>query len=154
MLAEEWPRLPHVRASLQLLVYRYPNHQTGVSRWEYELLKYTKEKGPRVARVIGHTMGNNFDGDLVGDLYLFSRLGRLADSELAHPLVTISGNPYSIRNCEVALTEAGESVLARRANAVELNGIDDWILGVHLDSRQESVWYEKEGALIRASERV
>jgi hypothetical protein len=60
----------------------------------------------------------------------------------------MSGDPYDPHNCEVALTEAGEAVLAARANAVELNGIDDWILGVHLDSERGSVWFRKEGTLI------
>ena len=45
-------------------------------------------------------------------------------------------------------TDAGESVLAGHANAVELNGIDDWVLGVHLDSENGSVWYRKDGALV------
>jgi hypothetical protein len=47
----------------------------------------------------------------------------------------------------VALTGAGELVLNGRANAIELNGIDDWVLGVHLDSKQGRVWYRKDGAL-------
>jgi hypothetical protein len=148
VLSEESPPLQHSRASLQVLVHRYPDHQTGLGRWESELLQYTKEKGPKVARVIGHTIGHNFDADLVGDEYLFSRLRRLAGSELAHPLVTMSGDPHRMRNCEVVLTDAGESVLTARANAVELNGIDDWILGVHLDSKCRSVWYQKEGTLV------
>jgi hypothetical protein len=93
-------------------------------------------------------VGLNFDADLVGDLVLFARLHQLASPDLAHPLVTLSGDPHDLRNCQVALTEAGESVLAARANAVELNGIDDWVLGVHLDSRHGSVWYHKDGTLV------
>jgi hypothetical protein len=60
----------------------------------------------------------------------------------------MSGDPYDMRTCEVVLTDAGESVLATRTNAVELNGIDDWILGVHLDSKRGSVWYQREGTLL------
>jgi hypothetical protein len=73
---------------------------------------------------------------------------QLGDSALAHPLVKISGNPTTMRDCEVSLSEAGESVLAGRANAVELNGIDDWVLGVHLDSKLDRVWYRKDGVLM------
>jgi len=53
-----------------------------------------------------------------------------------------------MRGCEVALTETGDAVLAGRANAVKLNGIDDWVLGVHLDAAHGSVWYRKDGALV------
>lgn len=147
-LSEKVPHLQYSRASLRRLIQRYPDHQTGLGRWESELLKSTKEKGPRAIRIIGHTMGRNFDADLVGDPWLFSRLRELASSDLTHPLVTMSGDPYDMRNCEVVLTDAGKSALAGRANAVELNGIDDWILGVHLDSKRGSVWYYKEGTLI------
>jgi len=42
-------------------------------------------------------------------------------------------------------------VLAGDANAVELNGIDDWVLGVHLDSATGAVWYLKQGTLERAA---
>lgn len=93
-------------------------------------------------------MGNNFGSDLVGDPYLFSRLRGLASSNLAHPLVTMSGDPYDMRNCGVVITDVGESVLAAEANAVDLNGIDDWILGVHLDSERGSVWHQREGKLV------
>ena len=150
VLSEESDLLPHSRASLQPLVYRYPDHRTGLGRWDSELLRKAKEKGPKATHVIGHTMGENFDSDLVGDVYLFSRLRRLANPDLAYPLVAMSGDVYSMRGCEVALTEAGASVLAGRSNAVELNGIDDWILGVHLDSTRGSVWYQEEGTLVIA----
>jgi len=148
VLSEETADLRHSRAGLRPLVHRYPDYQTGLGRWESELLKRTQEKGPRAARVIGEVMGLNFDADLIGDAVLFARLRQLASSDLAHPLVTLSGDPSDLRNCQVALTNAGEAVLAARANAVELNGIDDWVLGVHLDSRHGSVWYQKDGALM------
>ena len=140
--------VPHFKSSLEQIIRRYPDHQTGLGRWDFELLKYTKEMGPKVTRVIGETAGLNFDADLVGDPYLFWRLRRLGASDLAHPLVALSGDPYNMRDCEVAITEVGELVLAGRANAIELNGIDDWVLGVHLDSSQGSVWYRKRSTLV------
>ena len=148
VLSEETTHLPHSRAGLKRLILRYPDYQTGLGRWESELLIRTKEKGPRATRVIGDVMGLNFDADLMGDHNLFARLRQLASPDLACPLVTLSGDPYDMRKCQVALTDAGEAVLAARANAVELNGIDDWILGVHLDSESGSVWYHKEGTLV------
>lgn len=147
-LSEQSAPLRYCRDSLQLMVQRYPDYQTGLSRWDAELLRYVKENGSKVVRVIGETLGRNFDADLVGDAYLFSRLRRLAGPDLAHPLVSISGDPTRMRGCDVVLTDAGQSVLAGRANAVHLNGIDDWVLGVHLDSRRGSVWYHKDGILV------
>ena len=42
-----------------------------------------------------------------------------------------------MRTCGVALTDAGRSVLEGRTSAVELNGIDEWVLGVHISSERE-----------------
>jgi hypothetical protein len=140
--------LPHFRSALQTLLRRYPDHQTGLGRWDAELLKYVRERGPRVVRVLGWTMGDNFDADLVGDGYLFSRLLQLGSPGRAHPLVSISGDPTNMRTCEVSLTAAGHAVLDGRANAIELNGIDDWVLGVHLSSERGTVWYQKDGTLV------
>jgi len=151
MLAEASTCVPHCQSSLRYMILRYPDHATGLGRWDCELLKYTEKKGPKVTRVIGHLMGNNFDADLVGDAVLFARLRRLGAVDVAHPLVRLSGDQTNIRDCEVTLTEAGEAVRAGRANAIELNGINDWVLGVHLDSKRGTVWCRKDGALYEAN---
>jgi len=150
LLAEDSPRVPHLRPALRPLVDRYPDRRTGLGRWDAELLKYVATKGPRVVHVIAYTMAWDLGPDLVGEAYLFSRLHRLADARLPRPLVTLSGDRTAIRACEVALTDAGAAVLAGEANAVELNGIDDWVLGVHLDSGTGAVWYRQQGRLVRA----
>jgi hypothetical protein len=137
----------YLRNAARQLIERFPDHKTGLGRFDLELLKQTSSH-QRAVRVIGNTLAENFDADMVGDAYLFSRLLQLGDSALAHPLVKISGNPTIMRDCEVSLSEAGESVLAGRANAVELNGIHDWVLGVHLDSKLDRVWYRKDGVLM------
>jgi hypothetical protein len=137
----------HFRNAARQLIERFPDHKTGLGRFDLELLKQASSH-QRVVRVIGNTLAENFDADMVGDAYLFSRLLQLGNSALAHPLVKISGNPTTMRNCEVSLSEAGERVLAGHANAVELNGINDWVLGVHLDSKLDNVWYRRDGALM------
>jgi hypothetical protein len=46
------------------------------------------------------------------------------------------------------MTEAGQRIVSGAVNAVELNGIDDWIGGVHLDSSSNRVWFTKDGHVI------
>jgi hypothetical protein len=145
LLSGESASFPFMHPALQPLVERYPDRATGLGRWDAELLRRVKENGPSAVRVIGHTLGNNIDSDLVGDGYLFSRLRQLADPKLPYPLVSLAGDATSMRNCQVTVTEAGEAVLRSEANAVALNGIDDWVLGVHLTS--ERLWYRSGGAI-------
>lgn len=148
LMAGPSTHLPHLQASLSTLLHRYPDRQTGLGRWDRELLRCVQGKGPSVVRTIGEVMGLNFGADLIGDGYLFSRLRCLAAPNVAHPLVSLSGDSHNMRECQAFLTETGEQVLAGRANAIELNGIDDWILGVHLDSRHGRVWCRKEGVVV------
>ena len=82
------------------------------------------------------------------DCYLFSRLRRLADLLLRAPLVALAGDPTSMRGCEATVTENGRAVFDGRENFVKLNGIDDWVLGVHLDSARGKVWYRQDDTLV------
>ena len=143
--------LPFLQPALNKLLTRFPHAHSGVNRWEHELLKYTRDLGPRASRIIGYTMGDNFGPDLIGDAYLFSRLRRLADTSHAHPLLSLSGDRATLRGTEVRLTDAGHEVLAGRANFVALNGIDDWVGGVHLDSTLGRVWFHSGDSLIPVS---
>lgn len=140
--------LPFLQRSLISLLYHYPDLSTGLNAWEYQLLQYTRDEGPNATRVVGYTIAHDMDSpEWMGDTYLFQRLHRLADTTLPKPLLTLSGNTKRLRETEVRLTQYGEAVLAGKGNAVEWNGIDDWVAGVHLDSRNGRVWFRKEQTL-------
>ena len=142
--------LPFLQRSLFALLYRYPGLRTGVNAWEYQLLRYVREQGPKATRVLGSTMAHDMDfPDWVDDGYLFQRVHRLADAALPRPLLTVMGETQTLRGTLVHLTRDGEDVLAGNANAVEWNGIDDWIGGVHLDSRHGRVWFHEGHTLVR-----
>jgi Domain of unknown function (DUF1835) len=148
-LARGAGHLPFLSRSLRLLLARYPDYQTGLSIWDRLLLQYTLDQGPRAVRIVGSAMTHDFHyPDGVGDVYLFARLQRLADPRLPRPLVVLEGSGTAMRNTEARLTDGGRAVLRGEANAVQLNGIDDWVAGVHLDSRTGRVWFNQEGTLV------
>lgn len=146
--AAEASPMPLLHQALCQLVYRYPDQQSGIGVWDAKLLHYTAEIGPKAARIIGSTMVYAETLDHVGDTYLFRRLTALAYANLASPLISITGNARIIRGCEVKLTPFGEKVLAGEANHVEVNGIDDWVGGVHLSSAEGNVTFRDDGALV------
>jgi hypothetical protein len=86
--------------------------------------------------------------DRVGDDYLFARLRRMADPGLRHPFLALAGNPAVMRGLEARLTATGVEALAGRANFVALNGIDDWIGGVHLKAGQGRLWFRDRDTLV------
>jgi len=147
-LAEDTSPLPFLSRSLRSLLDHYPDASTGLNRWETTLLKHTDSKGPSAVRIVGYSMGDALDSpDLVGDAYLFSRLRRLGDPSLAHPALVLSGTITELRGTEARLIETGRDSLAGKANFVDLNGIDDWVGGVHLDSTRGRVWFRRDGGL-------
>jgi hypothetical protein len=76
-------------------------------------------------------------GDFPGDIELFSRLRLTVDSALAHPAATISHAQLRVRGTAAGLAPDGDGFFAVSSNFVELDGIDVWINGVHLDSHAE-----------------
>ncbi len=134
--------------ALRALMARYPAPDRGLNLWERRLLENCRHQF-KSARVVGFTLAAAFDSDSpdhVGDYYLFERLRRLADSALAHPLLSFRGDPFSgspegpLRKTEVAITDVGERVLRGDADCIDLNGIDDWVGGVHLSAAEGRVW--------------
>lgn len=121
--------MPIVHRAVNELLYRYPDARSGLGVWDERLLRYTLERGPAAARVIGYTMASS-SLDWQGDAYLFYRLISMAAAR--SPLISLTGSRTTMRGCEVRPTSFGQDVLAGNANNVHENGIDDWIGGVHL----------------------
>ena len=151
LLKEKAAVLPSLRRALKVLIERYPDAGTGLNYMDWELLQHTRMHGPRVVPVIANTMVSNAEHlDPVGDMYLMDRMERLADTSLPHPALELTGDPGSMRECTVKITAAGEEILAGRKDFVSLNGIDDWVGGVHLDSKAGMVWFRRGDELVRA----
>ena len=143
--------LPLLGPALGKMLFGYPDLRSGVNRYDTQLLVSTKTDGPTVARVIASAMKAFFfeQDECVGDNWLFWRLRRLADPKLPHPAVTLTGQRTTMRGTEASLTAEGERVLNGELNFVKLNGIDDWVGGVHLDSRAGDVWFNNDQMIVR-----
>ena len=134
--------------AMSTLIERYPDTVRGVSHWDAALLAALPDSGSSAFTVIGGAIGaNHHHLDPVGDMYLFWRLRRMTFG-VREPLITIAGDPTSMRDCLVIPTELGKAVRDGRANHAAINGIDDWIGGVHLHAKNGSPWYRRAGELI------
>lgn len=145
--AECWPR----RAARSLL-NRYPDIRTGLTRWDEVLLHGVRRNGPNAIRTIGDRLRVSIEDESVGDGWLWSCLCRLGERSQPYPLVKIRcDGGREMRHAEVALTSAGESVLAGKSNAVVLNGIDRWAGGVRLTSADGRLWFRDGDRLISSA---
>ncbi len=142
--------LPLLHNALRKILWRYPDVRSGLNRYEVQILASTTNDGRLAAGIIGDTMKTICVlSEGPGDNWLFWRLRRLGDPSLPHPALELSGEQTRLGDTEVRLTAVGEQMLRSEANFVELNGIDDWVGGVHLDSQDGNVWFHQEGTLVR-----
>lgn len=131
-----------IQNAARAILHRYPKQSDGLGFWAELLLRNVNLRGPRAVAVIGFTMAGLDKLDWLGDLELFKRLLAMAAPESRSPLIEIEGDRTDMRDCTVSLTPAGLSVLQGQQSAIELNGINEWIGGVHLTS--EAVTYREQ----------
>jgi hypothetical protein len=142
---------PFLREAVGKVMRRYPRRHSGLPFWDLRLLHHVRAHGPKAPAILGAMIAEmNADADLVGDLYTFSRLVRMASPAASNPLVDLSGNRQQIGRTEVLLTEFGEEVLEGVKASWPANPIDDWAGGVHLSSADNHLWFEDDGRLVRA----
>jgi hypothetical protein len=134
--------------AVRKLARRYPDRASGLPYWDRRLLHQVRARGPKAADVLAATVGEMFeDADLVGDLYTFSRLVRMA--AVPRPLVELAGNRQQPDRTAVRLTGFGEEVLAGKASFLSANPLDEWVGGVHLSTAHHQLWLEEDGLIVR-----
>ena len=155
ILEEKTPCLPLLQKALWNLFYRYPDISTGLSRFDEIILDGANRHSPKAARIIGHSLAFDmmyernslYELDLVGDLYLFHRLKKMAQPHLARPLLKLNTLDKPLKETQVEVTEFGKEVLKGKHNIVQINGINDWVCGVHLNSENGQIWMRDKAHL-------
>jgi hypothetical protein len=92
-----------------------------------------------------------------GDFQVWLALKGMSD--VAEPLLVLIGeedstdplSPARIMSASFEVTDAGEKILNGAADAIELNGIDEWLGGVHLSGRNLWRWNDQRREVLRQS---
>jgi hypothetical protein len=148
-LSLPFERLPFFKRALPPLRLRYPERISGVNEAELRVLDQSRPEPLKAARIIGEVLGElSGSPDVCHDDWLYHRILRLGDPKLPQPALELTGSTIAYRFVNIRITPFGERVLKGDANFVDANGIDDWIAGVHLESKASRVWYHDEGRLV------
>ncbi len=124
--------IPSLRHVVKRILQEYPSTGHGLSRLENLLLREVQKGGTvRGAVAVGAILRN----ETVGDTLLLDMLESFVTA--AHPLLKFAessdSNSRKFHHGSILkLTQVGKRVLSGSADAIELNGIDRWIGGVHL----------------------
>ncbi len=147
--------LPELQQSLKVYLKFYPDLKNGLNVCDKVLLSNCSERRLKSARIIGTSMIDDaYESYLpIGDVYLFHRLIKFSQNYSQNPLVELFGeikSKYSMRWTEISITELGKEVLAGHKNNIELNGIDDYIGGVHLSSKKGTAqWFYENETIVK-----
>ncbi|HJZ66839.1 MAG TPA: hypothetical protein VKF81_01755 [Blastocatellia bacterium] len=138
LIREDTSALPFLASALQLYLARFPSVRNGLGRIENKLLELISD---------GATSFNSLFVRFVaaepvyglGDLQLRCELKRLAKGR--EPLINVTGVDRGTRFHEASLelTDTGRAVLAGKRDFIEVNGIDLWLGGAHVQD-QRALW--------------
>lgn len=135
-----WPR--PLKEGMRSWLAWYPAVKSGLGFWDEMLLNNSSANPVTVAQTMGgclrHAAGL---ANCPGDGWLFHRLKRMADPDLAWPLLEMMGDGGTYRQTLTRLTDAGIDVLNGDENAIVLNGIEDHIGGVSLSLGNSQLWF-------------
>ena len=128
--------LPFLNGALRLQLTRFPSTRNGLNRIEKTVLELVSRGATRFVELFSQFVEAEPDYGL-GDAQFWNVLQRLTQG--AAPLLTNKNETPSMLESSFEITEAGRAVLRGAADKVTLNGIDEWLGGVHLLGH-EKIW--------------
>lgn len=136
MLQTDTAELPYLKSAMQLHLLRFPSVRNGLNRIENKGLELIAEGLTKFGDLFPQFIKAEPDYGL-GDAQFWNALQKL--SQGVEPLLessdgddTASKNDFAFAERTLAITDAGKAVLRGTTDSVKLNGIDEWLGGVHL----------------------
>lgn len=142
LLDEDTSALPFLRAALLQHLARFPALHNGLSHAENTLLALIAA-GHTAYMKLCPAFFNAEPAYGLGDLQIQNDLNHMAAAP--HPLLQLAGlnDATNWRNVTCQLTVTGQQVSAGQADFVNLNGLELWLGGVHLTTKQLWRWDEQ-----------
>lgn len=138
--------LPFLRVALKLHLMRFPSARNGLNRVESTALELIEQGFTRFLDLFPRFVSAEPDYGL-GDAQLWNALHQLKRG--ASPLLVAEGTRETMTESAFAITDAGGSVLSGEADRITLNGINEWVGGVHLQGHANIWrWDEPQGSLV------
>jgi hypothetical protein len=137
--------LRFVGEAFDRLSREYPSTRDGLSLTQRRILAAVAE-GAAAAGEAFVEAARRETRPFLGDTFAFRTIRRLAEGRT--PLLELGDAPVNGKT-RIGITESGRAVLGGEADYVELNGLDRWIGGVHLDGHAGWRWDEGLERIVR-----
>jgi hypothetical protein len=131
--------LPFLEDALKRFLAEFPSTANGLSRTDTLALQ-ALSRGPLAAHALFRATQDEEPRPFMGDWTFYRALRTLASARVPLVSTTLPVPDDTARTHMVEITAAGRDVLAGRADAIALNGIDQWRGGVRLSGQNQSPW--------------
>jgi hypothetical protein len=131
--------LPFLKPALRRFLEEYPSTFNGLSRTAHALLSALHDERMESGALFQRVQELE-ERPFMGDWGFFGVVRTLSATRV--PLLSLSSAEpgRDLRGRQVSITGAGERVVRGEADAIALNGIDEWRGGVHLAGTNRSPW--------------
>ena len=134
--------LPSLSVSLNYLLKKYPYSTTGLNYYDDFVLRKIREVGSNAIDIVVEIVDCSMNmQEYYGENILKYIFSKYSSTELIQPLLRIHNSDGPLKDMRIDITDVGNDVLDYRANYVYMNGINDWVCGVHLCSSSEKCWF-------------
>ena len=134
LVATGTPELPTMALALERHLKQLPSKQNGLNLTENLSLQILFEKGEmNAARLFGWYTNHYEPLTFMGDSGYWQVLEDLATA--GHPAIILNKQGDKPKDWQVVLTDTGRDLVANKADWLELNPIDRWVGGIHIDTR-------------------
>jgi hypothetical protein len=155
LLSGDTSALPFLGAALRCHLARFPSVRNGLGRIESRGLELIGRGVDKFADLF-RQFGDKEPIYGLGDFQFWLALKQLGTAR--NPFLTIENgqslhgliDSAKLSKTKVELTPQGEAALRGEADYVEMNGLDEWLGGVHLKSDRVWRWDEKSEKIVRA----
>lgn len=145
LLQSDSSALPFLDGALRLQLTRFPSARNGLNKIESTGLELIGQGFTRFYDLFPRIVAAEPDYGL-GDSQLWNALQHLKRGP--SPLLLVK-DEEAMSESAFAITDAGRSVLSGALDHVTLNGIDEWLGGVHLQGHGNIWrWDERQGRLV------
>jgi hypothetical protein len=146
--------LPFLDSAFRAHLRRFPSTRNGLGRIEDTSLKFISA-GTKTFIELFPLFANAEPVYGLGDAQLWLALKQMSAGK--QPLLAIENDhdvgqqltPDIARKAKIEITKSGESVQRGEADQVEVNGIDQWLGGVHLSPTNLWRWDETSEAVVQ-----
>lgn len=139
LIATGTPAMPTLAIALDRFLKQLPSTRNGLNLTENLTLQILDERGPMTAARLFGAYTNTYEPlTFMGDSGYWHVLEELAQA--TRPAIVLNKQGEQPGTWLVDLTNSGRGLLANKEDWLDLNTVDRWVGGVHIDNRHGRVF--------------